>query len=169
LNKYCYLCHKYFSIVLLWYVTHVLKLSLSSCFYRDSMSWYFKCNLHISLNPCTAYKRARYLTARIEIYLLCLRAFSRKQRANPNWRQKKGRNQATGRDLRLPWKFNLWKLGYMRSAGERVEGLKAARIGLTFCPEPHCKRGGYTTVGFKLKRPWSHRSLCISHLVQRCG
>lgn len=39
----------------------------------------------------------------------------------------------------------------------RVEGLKAARIGLTSCPECYGAYDGYTTVGFKLKRPWACR------------
>lgn len=123
-------------------------------------------NLHIPLDPCTVYERARYLKMRIEIYLLCLRAFSREQRVavsrisqlTVEERERRYPGPGNGAGLRLPWKFNLKTPGVREPlARGRVEGLKAARIGLTSCPECYGAYDGYTTVGFKLKRPWACR------------
>lgn len=104
-------------------------------------------NLHIPLNPRTVYERTRYLKARIEIYLLCLRAFSWEQRVavsqssqlveeRVEWHPEPG----NGTGFAVTLKIQSENSGVREPlARGRVEGLKAARIGLTSCPE-RCRR-----------------------------
>lgn len=74
---------------------------------------------------------------------------------SPNWRRKKGKHRPeSGSGFVVTLKIQSENSGcYGNHPRELVEGLKAARIGLTSCPE-RALQGGYTTVGFKLKRPW---------------
>lgn len=102
------------------------------------------------------HERARdTLRRRIVIYLLSVyyvlslesNGDVRGRSANlPIDRRKKGRNQATGRGICGNLENSIWKLGYMRDSRpcERVEGLKAARIGLKRpVSRACCMRGGW--------------------------
>lgn len=89
----------------------------------------------------------------------------------PNWRRKEGRerwSEAAGRDLRLPWKFNLKTRMYVNHPRETRRRIKGGTNWINVLSGALQDGYTYTTVGFKLKRPWSrhlHRSwrgACLS-------
>ena len=113
------------------------------------------------------YKRARYYKMRIEIYLLYLRAFSREATSgrfheSPNWRWKKGEKWYPGPGN---WggicgylENSIWKLGCTRTTRSRARRrIKGGTNWINVLSRVLRAQDGYTTVCFKLKRPWACR------------
>lgn len=131
---------------------------------RTSVSENTGSNLHIPLNPHTVYERARYLKAHRDLFTLSTCFFSRTTSGRftnlPIGGRRKGGMASRARQQGGICGYlenSIWKLGCARTRSRARRRIKGGTNWINVLSGALRAQDGYTTVGFKLKRPWACR------------